>query len=285
LLQDVKNQQNDEGLQPSEFLKAELDQLHQERDLLRVEVTQTNFQLQNLKEEIALAKQKYEEEIRSLRESSLALDNRIIDERDKREQMEAESRQLNEELRYVREDMAQQRIQAATRIQQHESELAKLRQQLANKQNSSSPSEAELERRLRSLTETLVAKQAALEAVQSERSSLLLQLERATKVQSSEERSTFHHSNSSGEHSTRIILNNITDDAKATGVSRRVKYAYSTLDSLNFRLGQALRRRPAARGVLLAYMIILHFWVAFVLLTYSPEVHGSSHDSAIAGNL
>ncbi len=144
-----------------------------------------------------------------------------------------------------------------------------------------------------------------MEAVQSERSSLLLQLERATKVQSSEERSTFHHSNSSGEHSTRIILNNITDDgifcykfkltfmtdsiyrmvAKATGVSRRVKYAYSTLDSLNFRLGQALRRRPAARGVLLAYMIILHFWVAFVLLTYSPEVHGSSHDSAIAGNL
>jgi ribosomal protein L29 len=61
--------------------------------------------------------------------------------------MEAESRQLNEELRYVREDMAQQRIQAATRIQQHESELTKLRQQLANKQNSSSPSEAELERR------------------------------------------------------------------------------------------------------------------------------------------
>jgi hypothetical protein len=58
LLQDVKDQQNDEGLQPSEFLKAELDQLHQERDLLRVEVTQTNFQLQNLKEEIALAKQK-----------------------------------------------------------------------------------------------------------------------------------------------------------------------------------------------------------------------------------
>ena len=61
--------------------------------------------------------------------------------------MEAESRQLNEELRYVREDMAHQRIQAATRIQQHETELAKLRQQLANKQNSSSPSEAELERR------------------------------------------------------------------------------------------------------------------------------------------
>ncbi len=72
-----------------------------------------------------------------------------------------------------------------------------------------------------------------------------------------------------------------TVEAKATtGVSRRVRSAYSTLDALNFRLGQALRRRPAARGVLFAYMVVLHFWVAFVLVTYSPETHpASSHGS------
>ena len=59
-----------------------------------------------------------------------------------------ESGQLSQELRYVREDMAQQRVQSATRIHQHESEIGKLRQQLANKQNSmNSPSEAELEKR------------------------------------------------------------------------------------------------------------------------------------------
>ena len=41
----------------------------------------------------------------------------------------------------------------------------------------------------------------------------------------------------------------------STGVSRRMRHAYSSLDSLNFRLGQALRRRPAARLVLFFYVI------------------------------
>lgn len=279
LLQDVKQQhQREEGLQPSEFLTAELDQLQQERDLLRVEMSQTNFQLQNLREEISTAKNKHDTEVRSLRDSLAAMDSRLVEEHNRRLQIEAESLQSNEELRFAREDATQQRMQAAARLRQHEEEVAVLRQQLANKQNStSSQATVELERRLRSLTETLVAKQAALETVQSERSSLLLQLERASKLNSSTNRSPSHHC---GEAATRVLLN-ITDDAKATtGVSRRVRSAYSTLDALNFRLGQALRRRPAARGVLFAYMVVLHFWVAFVLVTYSPETHpASSHGS------
>ena len=123
------------------------------------------------------------------------------------------------------------------------------------------------------MTETLVAKQAVLETVQSERSSLLLQLERATKDRARE------HEGPENENSTRVLLN-ITDDgiykilktpnknrylmivilivvelAKVTtGVSRRMRHAYSSLDSLNFRFGQALRRRPAARLVLFLYV-------------------------------
>ncbi len=87
-----------------------------------------------------------------------------------------------------------------------------------------------------------------------------------------------------------------------TGVSRRMRHAYSSLDSLNFRFGQALRRRPAARLVLFLYvisniffreclnnfykssdfqMVVLHFWVAFVLLTYTPEMHESKHFTSL----
>ncbi len=66
-------------------------------------------------------------------------------------------------------------------------------------------------RRLRTLTETLVAKQAVLEAVQSERSSLLLQLERANK-----ERNGIP---SEIENSTRVLLN-ITDDGNAISIPR-----------------------------------------------------------------
>lgn len=64
--------------------------------------------------------------------------------------------------------------------------------------------------RLRTLTETLVAKQAALEVVQSERSSLVLQLERANKLLET------GRSTPQNDSSTRVLLN-ITDDGKIVG--------------------------------------------------------------------
>lgn len=60
---------------------------------------------------------------------------------------------------------------------------------------------------------------------------------------------------------------NDTDDAKAqvptfliespfdTGVARRVKRAYSTLDSISIRTGVFLRRYPLARILVLIYMV------------------------------
>ncbi|EFX88322.1 hypothetical protein DAPPUDRAFT_305656 [Daphnia pulex] len=269
LLQDIKEHKTVESFQlPNELLMAELDQLQQERDLLREETAQSNSQLQQCRMEIAHLEARYEEEIRQIRELNNQAETRLLEERSKKELIENELRQLDEELRYVREDLSQQKVQSVGRIQQLETELNKVRNQLTSKQNNSStPSQDEFEQRLRTLTETLVAKQAVLEAVQSERSSLLLQLERANKERSGIPSET--------ENSTRVLLN-ITDDELAkvtTGVSRRMRHAYSSLDSLNFRFGQALRRRPAARLVLFFYMVVLHFWVAFVLLTYTPEMH------------
>lgn len=278
LLQDIKQQKTVESFQlPSELLMAELDQLQQERDLLREETVQSNSQLQQCRKEIARLEARYEGEIRQIREVSSLAETRMLEERAKKELVENELRQLDEELRYVREDLSQQKVQSAGRIQQLEIELSKVRNQLTSKQNNSrTPSEDELEQRLRTLTETLIAKQAVLEKVQSERSSLLLQLERATKERTS------NGTPSENETSTRVLLN-ITDDELAkvtTGVSRRMRHAYSSLDSLNFRFGQALRRRPAARLVLFFYMVMLHFWVAFVLLTYTPEMHESNHSTS-----
>lgn len=121
--------------------------------------------------------------------------------------------------------------------------------------------------------------------MQSERSSLLLQLERANKERNG--------TPSEIENSTRVLLN-ITDDGNVikipkikgafdedfmvselakvtTGVSRRMRHAYSSLDSLNFRFGQALRRRPAARLVLFFYVgekILLYFYPYFMQIIF-----------------
>jgi hypothetical protein len=55
LLQDIKEHKTVESFQlPNELLMAELDQLQQERDLLREETAQSNSQLQQCRKEIAL---------------------------------------------------------------------------------------------------------------------------------------------------------------------------------------------------------------------------------------
>ena len=83
-----------------------------------------------------------------MRESFNAIETRLADERIKKESAENELRQVNDELRYIREDMSQQKVQSAGRIQQLEVELTKVRQQLTNKENNSnSASQAELTQR------------------------------------------------------------------------------------------------------------------------------------------
>lgn len=83
-----------------------------------------------------------------MRNTNGSIEERLSEEKIRRELAESESKNLAEEMRYVREDLAQQKVQSAGRIQLLESELAKIRQQLTSKQNSaSSPSQAELEQR------------------------------------------------------------------------------------------------------------------------------------------
>ena len=59
LLQDVKQQKKDDGIQPSELLMAELEQLQQERDLLREETAQSNAQLQQSRKELTVIQNRY----------------------------------------------------------------------------------------------------------------------------------------------------------------------------------------------------------------------------------
>lgn len=53
-------------------------------------------------------------------------------------------------------------------------------------------------------------------------------------------------------------------------VSRRVKRAYSSLDSIGVRLGVFMRRYPLVRILVIVYVAVLHLWVMFVLLSSTP---------------
>ncbi|KAH9393413.1 Golgin sub A member 5 [Tyrophagus putrescentiae] len=165
-------------------------------------------------------------------------------------------------------------------------------------------SSEEWEQRLRTLTESLIAKQATVEQLSSANHSLKLQLERAeqrlremaassgTAALNNDVAIGIYHSptftnyikhrmtGSSGmgdNHSmssssaSSLLMEEGPNDGQVT---RKVKRAYGAIDAFSIRLGNFLRVYPSARAAFLVYILVLHLWVAFVLLYYEPEVHG-----------
>ncbi|CAG5866784.1 unnamed protein product [Menidia menidia] len=161
--------------------------------------------------------------------------------------------------------------------QELEAEVERYKQ-LTNKTLSSS-SQTELENRLHQLTETLIQKQTMLEALGTEKSSLVFQLERLEQQLKSAQggQSGGPAINMSGleasgarQRSTPVLFS----DQDSPGVYGKVRKAASTIDRFSIRLGIFLRRYPMARVFVILYIAVLHLWVMIVLLTYTPEMHG-----------
>jgi hypothetical protein len=70
-----------------------------------------------------------------------------------------------------------------------------------------------------------------------------------------------------------MLSSEITAMDDETKFKKGVRNAANTVDRFSIRFGRFLRLYPSARVFLLFYMMLLHLWVVFVLLTYSPEIH------------
>ncbi|XP_076176475.1 golgin A5 [Ptiloglossa arizonensis] len=246
----------------------ELNQLRQERDTLREENQQISEQLRIVREELMNADVKLEKMRQESAETNIQTQEIVTTERRRRLDAEEDARLHLEEVRSLKDELIRQRNGYTTQLQKNESEIAKLKMQLSATLIPSS----EIESRLASLTQTLVSKQQALENLTTERNALRLQLEK------------IEHEFRNSRCNVSYNIND-TDDAKAqvptffmetpfdTGVTRRVKRAYSSLDAISIRTGLFLRRYPLARILVLIYMALLQFWVVVVLLSQSPEAH------------
>lgn len=246
----------------------ELNQLRQERDTLREENQQISEQLRIVREELMNADVKLEKMRQESAETNIQTQEIVTTERRRRLDAEEDARLHLEEVRSLKDELIRQRNGYTTQLQKNESEIAKLKMQLSATLIPSS----EIESRLASLTQTLVSKQQALENLTTERNALRLQLEK------------IEHEFRNSRRNVSYNIND-TDDAKAqvptffmetpfdTGVTRRVKRAYSSLDAISIRTGLFLRRYPLARILVLIYMALLQFWVVVVLLSQSPEAH------------
>ncbi|KAF0287458.1 Golgin subfamily A member 5 [Amphibalanus amphitrite] len=264
----------------SDLVQAELEQVRSERELAQTEVHKLAARVQQLRDELQHVESAAAEEAQAAGEALREAETREAAETRLRQELEKELESAQQELRYMREDMVQQKTQALTRLQERDVEIEKLRRQITSKHVASS-TEVELETRLRSLTEALIQKQTNIESLSTQNKSLQLQLERSqTQVRELEgcapppsERAPYH--SEVGSDSVRLRTPTFLAETPWDGsVTRRVKRAYSSLDACSVRMGVFLKRYPIARIFVLGYMCLLHLWVMIVLFTYTPEIHG-----------
>uniref|UniRef100_A0A671KYZ6 Golgin subfamily A member 5 n=1 Tax=Sinocyclocheilus anshuiensis TaxID=1608454 RepID=A0A671KYZ6_9TELE len=201
-----------------------------------------------------------------------------------KQEIEAELERSKQELQYIEEEHHHTKTALQGRVKDREDEIQKLRNQLTNKALSNS-GQAELEGRLHQLTETLIQKQTMLEALGTEKNSLVFQLERLEQQLKSLQggQNSSSHINMAAmegpgarQRNTPILFNDA--DGPGTGVYGKVREAASTIDRFSIRLGIFLRRYPMARVFVIIYMALLHLWVMIVLLTYTPEMHHNHPD-------
>ncbi|XP_008545397.1 golgin-84 [Microplitis demolitor] len=248
---------------------TELNQLNQECDSLRQENQQLCRQLKVAQEELINADLKIEEINKKIIATNRETYEIISSEKKKRVEAEEDTRMHLEETRALKHELSSQRESWSIKLQKQEIEISRLKSQLSA---ISTPSSA-IESRLSALTQTLVSKQNELEALTSDRNALRLQLEKRD-----------HEYRRLVGSSRKFNFTNDTDDAKSqvptfliespfdTGVTRRVKRAYSTLDTISIRIGVFLRRYPLARIFVIIYITFLQFWVLVVLFFQSHSL-------------
>ncbi|XP_058843520.1 golgin subfamily A member 5-like isoform X2 [Acipenser ruthenus] len=286
LISSLKEGAGIDGLDSHTASTMELEELRHERDMQREEIQKLMGQFQQLRTELQDTENLLMTEGESSREQLQELQDQITSQKQSKQEAEAELERQKQEFQYLEEELHRTKNSLQSRIKDREEEVQKLRNQLTNKTLSNS-SQTELENRLHQLTETLIQKQTMLEALSTEKNSLVFQLERLEQQLKSVQGSSTVNGpsiNMAGVENTEgARMRNVPvlfSDGESTdaGMYGRVRNAASTIDRFSIRLGIFLRRYPIARVFVIIYMAVLHLWVMIVLLTYTPEMHPGSPD-------
>ncbi|XP_074547335.1 golgin subfamily A member 5 [Halichoeres trimaculatus] len=281
LISSLKEGSGLDTLDGSGAMAMELEDLRHDKELQREEIQKLQGQVHTLRIEIQDLENQALSEAETWREQQVQLEEQMAAHNRAKQEVEAEVERYKQELQYVEEDHHRSKTTLQSRIKDREDEIQKLRNQLTNKTLSNS--QAELENRLHQLTETLIQKQTMLEALGTEKSSLVFQLERLEQQLKNAQggQSGGPAINMSGlevpgarQRSTPVLFS----EQDAPGVYGKVRKAASTIDRFSIRLGIFLRRYPMARVFVILYMAVLHLWVMIVLLTYTPEMHHGHPD-------
>ncbi|XP_053290140.1 golgin subfamily A member 5 [Pleuronectes platessa] len=279
LISSLKEGSGLDTLDGSGTMALELEELRHEKEMQKEEIQKLQARVHTHRMEIQDLENQALGEAEAWREQQMQLQEQQAFQNRVKQENDAEIERYKQELQYLEEEQHRAKTSLQSRIKDREDDIQKLRNQLTNKTLSTS-SQTELENRLHQLTETLIQKQTMLEALGTEKSSLVFQMERleqqlknAQGGQSGGSAINMSSLEAAGPGARQRNTPVLFSDQDSPGMYGKVRKAASTIDRFSIRLGIFLRRYPAARVFVIIYMAILHLWVMIVLLTYTPEMH------------
>lgn len=281
LISSLKEGSGLDSLDGNGDMALELEDLRHEKELQREEIQKLQGQVYTLRTEIQDLENQALTDAETWREQQGQFEEQQALQSRAKQEVEAEVERYKQEVQYLEEEQRRAKTTLQSRIKDRDDEIQKLRNQLTNKTISNS--QAELENRLHQLTETLIQKQTMLEALGTEKSSLVFQLERLEQQLKNAQGGqgggpAINMSGLEGPGARQRNTPILFSDQDSPGVYGKVRKAASTIDRFSIRLGIFLRRYPMARVFVILYMAVLHLWVMIVLLTYTPEMHHGHPD-------
>ena len=200
----------------SNWAHVEYEELKAENELFKQELQSREFTIHTLRSELQEAESLVQHGDEQLHEQTNQLNEQLKDERSRLTLAEQDYRKLKQELNYVHEEYHKHKQTHLIQLNERERELERLRLQLTAK-TINHVNDDELEKRLQTLTESLIHKQTIIESLQTDKSSLTMQLERLEKRLDDYEKISSATANNSSQQSARRLQTNTTIDINTDG--------------------------------------------------------------------
>ncbi|MFH4983427.1 hypothetical protein AB6A40_010136 [Gnathostoma spinigerum] len=261
-----------EGMSYEETSKiAETQKLHDEKELLReleaseMSVRSLNVSLKQQEERLRMNEELASNEKKMLMKD-LQLSLKSVNQY--REQLE----RARIEYGFLQSELHRQTSDAERRLAEKDGQIEKLKAEM--KHLSLEEKSAAMEEKVRDLSDKLIEKQTLIERLKEEKSVLTLKLENFEIT-----RSSVPSTSSYSVDMNRVLATGAASALcpsflafKGSALNRIAGLVYRICDAVSLRLSTFMRD-PNLRIFILVYCVLLHGWVAFVLLTYTPEIH------------
>ncbi|KRX56301.1 Golgin subfamily A member 5, partial [Trichinella sp. T9] len=243
-----------------------------EPDLLQQSSLEANVQLDQLKNQADL-EARFLAEQKQLMIQVQHLEDQLHLESMQSVQYRMKISELQQQLHTARSELHEVQETLELKLKEKDKEIDRLTREISvvlNKQCTNGDSSS----RIKSLMDNLIRKQNIIEQMEIERQAMQFQLQRleATSVDcdSTARYHGYHKLDSFSKYTNRLRVPSCLMNSQLISVYNTV---ILRLFAFTEWLESVLLGYPLSRFMFMFYVILLHFWVLFVLFTYTPEMH------------